>query len=95
MADQLVASEKVKIERKLFYIDLMENRQGAFLRITEDVRGRRDRIIIPATGINDFLDAIESVLEGADLPDSADDDVEEGSDDEQDDEDDPMPTSYT
>ena len=44
-------SEQVQIERKVFSFDLRENPRGRFLKITEDVGGRRDAIIIPASGL--------------------------------------------
>jgi len=54
-------SEQVQIERKLFSFDLRENPRGRFLKVTEDVGGRRDAIIIPATG----LDEIRQILDRA------------------------------
>jgi hypothetical protein len=43
-----IASEKVAHERKVFFLDLKENQRGRFLKITEDVGGRRDTIMLPA-----------------------------------------------
>jgi len=56
-------SEKIQIERKIFFFDLKENPRGRFLKITEDVGGRRDTIIIPSTGLHEFRDAIEKAIE--------------------------------
>jgi hypothetical protein len=50
--DKELLSEQVQIERKQFTFDLRENPRGRFLKITEDVGGRRDTIIIPATGLD-------------------------------------------
>jgi phenylacetate-coenzyme A ligase PaaK-like adenylate-forming protein len=61
--DDTIISEKVQIERKLFFLDLKENPRGRFLRITEDVKGRRDTIIIPATGLHLFREALEKAIE--------------------------------
>jgi hypothetical protein len=47
-------SEKVAVERKLFFFDLKENQRGRFLRITEDVNGRRNAIVVPVAGLEDF-----------------------------------------
>lgn len=52
--EDLLRSEKIQIERKTFVLALKENPRGRFLRITEDVGGRRDTIIVPATGLDDF-----------------------------------------
>src|ERR1700753_1025536 len=52
--EDTLRNDKVQIERKTFVFTLKENPRGRFLRITEDVNGRRDTIIIPATGLEDF-----------------------------------------
>jgi hypothetical protein len=52
--EDTLKSEQVQIERKMFVLALKENPRGRFLRITEDVSGRRDTIIIPATGLEEF-----------------------------------------
>jgi len=55
-------SERVQIERKQFFFDLKENASGRFLRITEDVGGHRDTIIIPATGLELIHEAIDHAI---------------------------------
>ena len=60
--EQTLRSEKVQIERKTFFLDLKENDRGRFLRITEDVGGRRDRIIMPATWMEDFARALDDLI---------------------------------
>ncbi len=57
-----IKTEKIDVERKSFLFDLKENDRGRFLRITEDVRGRRDTIIIPAPGLEDFLKSLQSMI---------------------------------
>jgi hypothetical protein len=52
--EETLKSDKIQIERKTFVFTLKENSRGRFLRITEDVNGRRDTIIIPAPGLEDF-----------------------------------------
>lgn len=61
--ENLLFSDKVQIERKQFFFDLKENPRGRFLRITEDVGGRRDTIIIPATGLEQFRELIDAAIE--------------------------------
>jgi len=56
-------TEKIQVERKTFIFTLKENPRGRFLRITEDVGGRRDTIILPATGLKEFAEALQSVCE--------------------------------
>jgi hypothetical protein len=41
---------------------LKENPRGRFLRITEDVGGRRDTIIIPAPGLEDFKRLLDEMV---------------------------------
>jgi hypothetical protein len=55
-------SEQVQVERKLFSFDLRENPRGRFLKITEDVGGRRDTIIIPATGLEQIREIIDRAI---------------------------------
>ena len=56
-------SEQVPIERKQFTFDLRENPRGRFLKIIEDVGGRRDAIIIPASGLEQVREIIEHAIE--------------------------------
>jgi hypothetical protein len=60
--EDTLKSEKVQIERKTFVFTLKENSRGRFLRITEDVGGRRDTIIIPSTGLEDFKKLLEEMV---------------------------------
>lgn len=56
-------SEKVQVERKQFFFDLKQNARGRFLRITEDVNGRRNAIVIPTAGLEDFRRIIGDMIE--------------------------------
>ena len=58
-----IASEKIAFERKVFFIDLKENQRGRFLKITEDVGGRRDTIMLPAGAFQEFSDALSRLVE--------------------------------
>jgi hypothetical protein len=62
-------SEKIMTERKIFFLDLKENERGRVIKITEDVRGRRDTIMLPLEAADEFLDALQRILEiERDLP---------------------------
>lgn len=61
VAEDSLRTERIQIERKTFVLALKENPRGRFLRITEDVGGRRDSIIIPATGLEDLRRAIDDL----------------------------------
>ena len=57
--EESLKTEKIQDERKTFIFTLKENPRGRFLRITEDVNGRRDTIIVPSTGLEEFRDVLE------------------------------------
>ncbi len=63
--EDTIKSDKVQIERKTFLFALKENPRGRFLRITEDVGGRRDTIIIPAPGLEDFRKLLDDMVKAA------------------------------
>ena len=56
-------SEKIVGERKTFFLDLKENDRGRFIKITEDVRGRRDTIMLPVEMLRDFIEALQRIDE--------------------------------
>lgn len=67
--EDTLKTEKIQIERKTFIFTLKENPRGRFLRITEDVNGRRDNVIIPSTGLEDFRRVLEEMVKAAtDIP---------------------------
>src|ERR1700757_2304639 len=63
--EETLRSDKVQIERKTFLFALKENPRGRFLRITEDVGGRRDTIIISAPGLEDFKKLLDDMVRAA------------------------------
>lgn len=65
MPDETLRSEKIQIERKVFVFTLKENPRGRFLRITEDVNGRRDTIIVPAPGLAEFKKLLDEMVRAA------------------------------
>ena len=68
--EDTLKTDKVQIERKTFVFTLKENPRGRFLRITEDVNGRRDTIIVPAPGLSEFKKLLdEMVRASAEIPD--------------------------
>ncbi len=60
--DNVIDAKQLQIERKHFQLELRENDRGKFLRITEEAHGRRNTIIIPSTGVDEFTAAIGEVL---------------------------------
>jgi len=66
--ETFIEAKQLQIERKLFQFEVRENERGKFLRITEEAHGRRNTIIVPSTGIDDFTAAIaEAVAAGTRL----------------------------
>ena len=65
VVEDTLRSDKVQIERETFLFTLKENPRGRFLRITEDVNGRRDTIIIPATGLEDFRRIVDEMVKSS------------------------------
>jgi hypothetical protein len=63
--EDTLKSEKLQIERKTFVFALKENPRGRFVRITEDVGGRRDTIIIPVSGLREFQRALDELVKAA------------------------------
>ncbi|HZR06064.1 MAG TPA: hypothetical protein VFA61_09565 [Candidatus Udaeobacter sp.] len=60
--DNIIEAKELQIERKHFYVELRENERGRFLRITEEAHGRRNSIIVPSTGVDEFTATIAEVL---------------------------------
>jgi hypothetical protein len=58
-----IHSEKLTYDRKIFFLDLKENDRGRFVKITEDVRGRRDTILVPVEVLEDFIAALQRIEE--------------------------------
>jgi hypothetical protein len=66
--DSLKTGE-VQIERKHFIFALKENPRGRLLRITEDIAGRYNSIIIPATGLKEFKNLLDEMIKASgDVP---------------------------
>ena len=60
--DNIIEAKELQIERKHFHVELRQNDRGKFVRITEETHGRRNTIIVPTTGVEDFTAAIGEVL---------------------------------
>ena len=52
--EDTILSAQLQVERKMFTFTLKENPRGRFLRITEEVGGRRNTVIIPSPGLEEF-----------------------------------------
>ena len=69
--DTTIATQELQVERKHLIIEFRENERGRFLRITEDAHGRRNAIIVPSTGLDEFLRMLQQVCAAAGHPQAA------------------------
>ena len=67
--DDLLHTEKILADRKTFYLDLKQNARGKVVKITEEVSGNRDTIMVPAEILGDFIEALQDIKETADSGD--------------------------
>jgi len=65
--DTIIASRELQVERKHYFIEFRENERGRFLRITEEAHGRRNTVIVPSTGLNEFNTAVDEVIVAANV----------------------------
>ena len=59
--DDIICTEKIIADRKTFFIDLKSNARGRVVRITEKVSSNRDRIMVPAEILDDFISALQDI----------------------------------
>jgi hypothetical protein len=64
--EDTLKTELIQIERKSFQFTLKENPRGRFLRISEEVGGKRNAIIIPSTGLAEFKKLLDEMVNVAD-----------------------------
>lgn len=61
--EEKLYSETLQVERKFFFFDLKRNSEGTFLKITEKKDDRRNSIIIPDSGLDEFVEKIKEVVD--------------------------------
>ena len=66
MENDLLHTEKILADRKVFFLDLKENARGKVVKITEDVAGNRDTIMVPAEILADFIATLQDIQETSD-----------------------------
>jgi hypothetical protein len=60
--EEKIYSDTLQVERKFFFFDLKRNSDGMFLKITEKKDDRRNSIIIPDSGLDEFIDKLKDVI---------------------------------
>ena len=68
----LLHTEKILADRKVFFLDLKENARGKVVKITEDVAGNRDTIMVPAEILDDFIAALQDIQSTSDSDSDSD-----------------------
>jgi aromatic ring-cleaving dioxygenase len=61
--EDIIHSREFSAERKNYLLEFRENERGQFLRITEESRGKRNVLIIPSSGIDDFIEALDDLMD--------------------------------
>ena len=56
---------ELQVERKIFTLTLKENPRGRFLRITEEAGTKRNTVIVPITGLEDFKRVVNEMAKAA------------------------------
>ena len=59
--EQILKSEQLQIDRKTLVLTLKKNRQGDYLRISEQAGSHQNTIIFPATGIRDLIKILDDM----------------------------------
>ncbi|MCH2064080.1 MAG: RNA-binding protein [Roseibacillus sp.] len=72
MQSDLLHTEKILADRKVFFLDLKENARGKVVKITEDVGGNRDTIMVPAEILADFIGALQDIQSTSDSDSDSD-----------------------
>jgi hypothetical protein len=59
--DREILTKRLDVESKIFFFDYKENPKGKFLRIIEKSGGRKNAIVLPDTGLEEFINVLESI----------------------------------
>jgi hypothetical protein len=65
--EELLASRTLTLERKTIHVMVKKNSRGSFLRIVEESGNTRSSVIIPDSGIRDFIATVTEVTTRAGL----------------------------
>jgi hypothetical protein len=56
-----IHSDKLHVENKTLFVDFKENEGGQFLQIAELSNDKRSTVIIPDSGIMEFIDVVQKI----------------------------------
>ena len=60
--DEKLYTDTLQVERKFYYFDFKYNSEGRYLKITEKKDDRRNSIIIPESGLKEFMEKIQDII---------------------------------
>ncbi len=63
MEETTLYSKKIITRNKAFFLDLKENPNGKFLKITESNGEKRSFIFMPEEGLKEFCESIQEILQ--------------------------------
>lgn len=56
-----ILNKRLDVESKIFFFEYRENPNGKFLRIIEKASGRKNAIVIPDSGLSEFINILCSI----------------------------------
>lgn len=56
-----ILNKRLDVESKIFFFEYRENPNGRFLRIIERSSGRKNAIVIPDSGLSEFINVLSSI----------------------------------
>lgn len=62
-ADNSIFESKIHVENKDVFVDVKNNANGVYLKISERNRNMRSTILIPASGIESLRDVLTAALD--------------------------------
>lgn len=63
--DNELLTRRFEIESKLFFLDLKENSNGRYLKITEKSGDKRSFVIVPERGLDSFVRQLSEIVKDA------------------------------
>lgn len=63
--EEILRSAQIQVERKIINCSLRENARGRFLRISEEVAGHHNCVMVPATRLEKLRQAIDRMIKAS------------------------------
>ncbi len=62
MDERTLYTRKIITRNKAFFLDLKENPNGKFLKVTESNGEKRSFVFIPEEGLKEFIESINDIM---------------------------------